>query len=61
MLGTVGHFQETSLHRPLFQAAQMPVLREHVRWIIYHRWALVVGIRDAVADVDNLVVRLQRE
>jgi len=39
----------------------MPVLRECLRWISDYCCALVVGIRDAVADVDNLVGGIQRE
>lgn len=40
----------------MLKALEMPVLRERLRRLFYYSWALVVGIRDAVADVDYLVV-----
>lgn len=55
---TLGHFQETKVYRPMFKTAEMPVLRECIRWGFYLLRALPWWIYDAICNVDNLVVCL---
>ncbi len=39
----------------------MPVLHKRLHRVAHYDWIMGIRIRDAMADVDNLVVRLQCE
>ncbi len=51
-------FRKTSRQ---IQAPEVPVLHKRLRRVAYHGWIMVIRIRYAVVDVDNLVVRAECE
>ncbi len=55
---TVGNLQDVT---GILKTLEVPVLHKRLRGITYHGWTLGIRVRDGVANVDNLVVRVQRE